>query len=339
MRLKIVIVFLLASAISFWDWVSLAYHAFGYPISDTGAATNVVLHGDYAYTGLAEQGLGVYKISTQQQILSLPPPTGSGSIDDVAVADGWLFGLDARTPGTLSVYSLQDPARPRLASGPIAAEVGPFSGVSAAGGKVIVSGGTSLLSLRSYDREGRLGTGVVTADLGRGQPDILLSPEGERAVVSSHFSGPDFGLTTLDLTASQLQPSGTLKLERAGFTEGGAKPANFPLEAAWSSERLLLAHGGGLAFIDLKKFASPRVQQIIEVGVTPVNVDVRGPMAAVVGSHPDPRLVLIDIQSLEYPQVVRSIDLPAHISATGVAVGPTHIVVAAGEQGLLFFQR
>jgi hypothetical protein len=53
----------------------------------------------------------------------------------VMVFPGW-------PPGHLSVFSLARAPKLRLASAPIEVAVGPFSGLSAGGGRVIVSGGT-----------------------------------------------------------------------------------------------------------------------------------------------------------------------------------------------------
>ena len=55
----------------------------------------------------------------------VPPPAGTKTVDDLAVADHFLFVLDGRPPGHLSVFSLEDRAKPVLASPPIEVAVGP----------------------------------------------------------------------------------------------------------------------------------------------------------------------------------------------------------------------
>jgi hypothetical protein len=294
-----------------------------------------------AYGSLAEKGLEIIDLVNPERRRTLSPPVGSESIDDLAVADGLLFALDARRPGHLSVFSLSDPTVPVLASAAVGVEVGPFSGVSAGGGRVIVSGGTSLLALRTYDREGRLSPEVATIDLGRGQPDVLVAPDGARAFVSTHFRGPHFGLTTLQIGSGStaLARGGRVDLDTYGFTAGGAKPANFPIEAALAGKVLLVAHARGLAVISVEVTKQPRLMSVLGLGVKAVSVDADGGMAAVVGSSPRPLLVLIDVANPSAPIIKRSVPLPEGSYATSLAVGPAHVVVAAHKRGLLIFQR
>jgi hypothetical protein len=301
----------------------------------------VVIHGTTAYGSLADQGLDVVDLMHPERHRTISPPVGSESIDDVAVADGLLFALDARRPGHLSVFSLSDPTMPLLASAAVEVEVGPFCGVSAGGGRVIVSGGTSVLALRTYDREGRLSPEVATIDLGRGQPDVLIAPDGGRAFVSTHFRGPHFGLTTLEIGSGStpLVRGGKVDLDTYGFTAGGAKPANFPIEAALAANVLLVAHARGLAIISVGATKQPRVLSVLSLEVKAVSVDVDGSMAGVVGSSPRPLLALVDVANPSAPIVKRSVPLPEGSYATSVAVGPAHVVVAAHKRGLLIFQR
>ncbi len=68
------------------------------------------------------------------------------------------------------------------------------------------SGGTSLLTVLSYDSNGKLGTSTATIDLGIGQPDVLVGPRGKEAYVSTDFSKPQpqgrrFGITILTLAS------------------------------------------------------------------------------------------------------------------------------------------
>lgn len=331
----------LGAAASGCAWVALGYNSIRYRTTGSGESANVVIHGTTAYGSLADHGLEIVDLAQPDRRRTIPPPAGSESVDDLAVADGFLFALDARKPGHLSVFSLSDPAKPMLASAPVAVDVGPFSGVSAGGGRVIVSGGTSLLSLRTYDREGRLSPPVATTDLGRGQPDVLVAPDGKRAFVSTHFGGPHFGLTTLEIGSGSrsLVRGGQVDLDTYGFTAGGAKPANFPIEAALAGKVLLVAHARGLVIISVEDIKQPRVLSVLDLEVKAVNVDVDGNMAAVVGSSPRPLLVLVDVANPSAPIVRRSIPLPEGSYATSVAVGPMHVVVAAHKRGLLIFQR
>ncbi|MFP5246360.1 MAG: hypothetical protein ACLGH0_06665 [Thermoanaerobaculia bacterium] len=324
--------FIAALAIGFGrPWVALAIHAASYPVTGSGETANVVIDGETVFASRAERGIDVIDAVSGKVVRTLAPPLGSESVDDLAIANGLLFALDARTPGHLSVFSLDDLS---LASPPVDVAVGPFSGVSAGGGRVLVSGGTSQMSLRSYDSSGQLSPVLATIDLGRGQPDVLLAPDGTRAFVSTHDWGPYFGVTTVRVDAASLTRASVLPLDTYGFTNGGAKPVSFPLETALANDVLLIADLDGLTIVSTET-ARPLAQ--LNVGVEAVNVDASNGLAAVVGSSPRPLLVLVNITSPAHPRVVRSI--PLRGQPTGVAIGATHIAVATQQHGVLLINH
>lgn len=339
MWLAVGAVLLVVAVILGRPWIALAYSAATYPVTRAGEAVNVVIDGRLAFVSLGERGFEIVDTASGNVLEIVPPPTPSGSVDDLAIAGTFLFVLDARPPGHLSVFSLAASPKLKLTSAPIPVPVGPFSGVSAGGGRVIVSGGTSLMSLRSYDSEGKLGPLLSQIDCGRGQPDILLSPDGSRAFVSTHRWGPYFGLTSVRVATSPpfLDKSRSVKLDTYGFTAGGAKPASFPIETALEGDVLYVATSRGLTVVSVADPDRLTTIATLDVGVKGVNVDVRNHSAAVVGSAPRPMLVLVDVRSPSSPRVVRSIPLPDESRPTGVAIGATHVVVAAGNQGVLRF--
>lgn len=322
-----------------WPWLALAYGAATYPVTRAGEAANVVIDGSRAYVSLGERGFEIVDVASGNVLALVAPPIGSESVDDLAVSGSFLFVLDARPPGHLSVFSLATSPEGKLTSAPVAVAVGPFSGVSAANGRVIVSGGTSLMSLRSYDSEGKLGPVLAEIDCGRGQPDVLLSPDGSRAFVSTHRWGPYFGLTSVRVAVAppSMAKSGSVNLETYGFTAGGAKPASFPIETALENGILYVASLRGLTVVSVTDPDRPTLLTTAGIGIKGVNVDVRNHLAAVVGSSPHPMLVLIDVSAPSSPRIVRSIPLPAGSRPTGVAIGTTSVVVAAGNQGVLRF--
>jgi hypothetical protein len=323
------------------SWAGLTWGALTYPTTQSGETANVVSDGTWAYATRGAAGLEILNLATQPPLRRFQPlPFGVESADDLALADGLLFVLDARAPGHLAVFSLADPGQPVLVDTPVAVDVGPFSGVSAAHGRVVVSGGTSRLSLRAYDAAGRLGADVVSADLGRGQPDVLLCPYGRYAFVSTHDWGPHFSLKIARLgETGALALESSLALRTYGFTPGGARPANFPIEAAFQDRLVYLASADGLRVIQLAPDAAPRLLAHLPLDVQPVNVDVRDGIAAVVGSAPAPALVFIDARKPSRPRVVQSVPLPAGSRGTGVALTDSHAVVAAHGLGTLLFAR
>lgn len=315
-------------------WIALAYHAQSYPVTGASEIANVVIDGKTAFASYASRGFAVIDARSGRTIRAIAPPRGSESIDDLAVADGFLFALDARPPGALSVFSLADPTNPKLVSTPVPVAVGPFSGVSAADRRVVVSGGTSRMSLRSYDTRGRLGTVIATADFGRGQPDVVLARDGKRAFVSTHYWGPYFGVTAVD---ESLEKMGSIDVASYGFTAGGAKPASFPLQAALDGDTLLVADASGLTTISVAN--EPRVLAHLDLGVKGVSVAVRDHVAAIVGSSPQPQLVLVDVADARAPRIAKTVPLPQDSYPTGVAIGETRVAVAAHRRGVLFFPR
>lgn len=300
-------------------------------------SNNVVAVGGRAYAARGTAGLGIMDLATRE-FTTMPPVAGSNRVDDVSVADGFLFVLDAASGGRLSVLSLVDPDQPALVSGPVTVPVGPFAGVSAGGGRVVVSGGTGLLIARSYDAAGALSAAVASTDLGIGQPDVLVAPDGARAYVSTDFAGTvggaGFGVTTIDLAAPPTPPSTVRRtgLPGSGFTGGFQSPANFPIESALIGSRLVTAHGGGLSRLTLDG---------VFAGTTPlsfaaVNVDGAGASAFVVGTERS--LAEVDLGGAS-PTVVSTVTFPGPGAFSGVAATDEHIVISAGAGGLRVLRR
>src|SRR5262245_26165785 len=109
-------------------WLGLAWGTLTLPTTAPGEAANVALAGDFAYATRGKAGIEIVRLADgERRRIALAQ---GASADDVAVADGLLFVLDASPPGSLSVYSIADPSAPVLREPPIPVEVGPFSGVS-----------------------------------------------------------------------------------------------------------------------------------------------------------------------------------------------------------------
>jgi len=241
-------------------WLALGWNAWNYPTATPSARTQAVVAGGHLYVADGAEGIEAVDLTTQKRQL-VPPIAPADRIDDLASADGLLFALDATPPGHLTTYSLTHPDLPAPSGETVPVPVGPFSGVSAAAGLVAVSGGTSQLTLREYDRDGHFGKEVATADFGRGQPDIALTPDGRLAAISTHIYGPEFAITFVGIRRQPLglEELGQIRLKEAGFTTGGFKPAHFPLVAAWRGDHVYVADGGGLAVIDASDPRQPRL--------------------------------------------------------------------------------
>ncbi len=315
------------------DWVSLARQSVAYRTVAGAEAANVVAHDSGFAASRADSGVGIGERSTMR---------GAGRADDLAVDGRLLFVLDALPPGRLSVVSLGGEGREARVLDWREVAVGPFSGVAAANGVVVVSGGTSRLTAWRYDSAGLLAGPYATADLGRGQPDVLLSRDGTVAYVSTHYWGPRFGLdivATAPDARGVLPLLGSLPLEGAGFTDGGAKPASFPIECALLDDgTVLVAHRRGVAVVDVRDPRMPRLVDVVDVGGPAVNVDALGGTAAVSVAGRRPAIVLLDFTRGASPGR-KGIALPPGTLPLGVALSREQVAVAARGRGVLIFPR
>lgn len=304
----------------------------GQAIMTTGSANNIVLQDNIAYASMGNKGIAVIELAQEKVLLDLAPPLKAQSVDDLAIADNLLFALDANPPAFLSVYSLEDPHKPELIGKAEPIDMKVFSGVSAAKGKVVVSGGTQKVLVWTYDQKGQMSQTSADTDLGTGQPDVLLSPDGQTAYVSTHFQGSDYGVTELLLNDPQ-KPTlkNTLVIEGSGFSAGHEIPANFALESALYGNTLLTAFGGGLALINTDGL---KLKQIIHSDLKGVNVDVFGNTAFMVGSAPQAAVVEINLKE---GKAVRQINLKG--KPTGISANESYIAIAANEAGVLSIPR
>ena len=205
----------------------------------------------HAFVARGTAGFAMVDLRTRRATL-LPPPTGTSSVGDLAVDGSLLFLLDTGFPGRVTVVDANTPSS--TLSPPVPAPVGPFAGISAANGRVVISGGTSLLNVRSYTPSGQLSTAIASIDLGIGQPDVVVTADGAQAFVSTDFSGSvggaGFGITTIALATPPVAPTivSRVGLPGSGFTPGSLGPANFPIVAAEvPAGGFVAAHGGGLS--------------------------------------------------------------------------------------------
>jgi hypothetical protein len=300
-------------------WLALGWNAWHYPTAVSSARTQIVVDGDRAYFAAGAEGIEAVDLATRERRTLVPPVAPADRIDDLALAGVFLFALDATPPGHLMTYSLADPDRPSPTGEIVPVPVGPFSGASAAAGVVIVSGGTSQLTLREYDRQGRLGKEVATADFGRGQPDVALRPDGRIVAISTHIVGPDFAVTFAEIQRRplRLRTLGQLALKAAGFTAGGYKPAHFPLVTAWRGDRVFLADGGGLSVIDVWNPSQPRLLRRDQESRPAMDVALSGDEIDVVraGKHPAVVRYRLDGSGLPAPAGVWRLPAVSHPAA------------------------
>ena len=298
-------------------------------VLSTFGTNNVVIAGDFAYAAAGAQGVVIVDLENLSLAGVVPSPAGTGRVDDVSIDGDLLFVLDG-VGDTLTVMSIANPTQPTVVSGPVAANAGPFAGVSAANGRVVVSGGTGLMSSRSYTPAGVLIGQVLTIDLGIGQPDVLISEDGSTAFVSTDFAGAvdgqSFGLTVVDISGAPLRVTDRVGIAGAGFTTGQDGPANFPIESALQGDTLFVASGSGVSVFDVSNPNFVQTLAVIPLSTNPINVDIVDDTLYVVGNSPG-TLTTIDISDLSSP-VVETTVLAEGSGPLGVAVTSSHLVIA-----------
>jgi hypothetical protein len=324
-----------ALALGGCGWPGLIAGALTTPTSGDDASTNLSIARGIAYVARSAAGIERIDLASGRRMLVAPSPPAD-RIDDIALADGLLFALDATPPGHLVVYRIDAGDRPGfVATTPV--PVGPFSGIAAGGGHVIVSGGTSELTVRRYGADGSLGEPTLD-DFGRGQPDVALSVDGRVALISTHVRGPRFGLTVADVEDAPLRllPRGYVELAGSGFTGGGFHPANFPLQAAAFGNYVLVAHGGGLSVLEAGSGKAPTLLGTtpLPVRATSIAVDASRRLAYVAGASPQPELLTLDVADPRAPLIIDRRALPANSSPSAIALDDTHLVVALQGGGV-----
>jgi hypothetical protein len=207
--------------------------------------------------------------------------------------------------------------------------------VSAATGLVAVSGGTSLLTLREVASDGSFGSEVATADFGRGQPDLALRSDGALAAISTHLYGPEFAVTfaVIERRPLRLRAVGQLRLKEAGFSDGGYKPAHFPLVSIWRGDRLYVADGGGLSVIDATDPARPRLLLRSRLAGPGMDLALAGGQLDVVRAGSKPAVVRYRLDRSGLPAPIGIWRLPAGRRAGAVARSGSDLLLTLREHG------
>lgn len=308
-------------------------------------AHNVVAHGDVAYAALGADGLSIVDLAAGRSLGRCPPPDGASGVHDVSFSEDLVFALDANRPGSVFSYALASPDKPWPACKPVAVDTGPFSGLAAATGRVVVSGGTGKMTVLTYTSVGHFGATPAKADLGIGQPDVVLAHGGAVAFASTDFreavDGARFGITVLAIHEPPEAPEilARIGVRGAGFTPGIHRPATFPLHCLLKGHLLYVAHGGGLLALDVSRPAASHVVQEVKLGFHPLGVDGDETGLYVVGSHPSPTLARLRIHeggllALDDEVPLRRASRPAR-----VAVGSLRMAIADLDRGVLIEDR
>ena len=272
-------------------------------------------------------------LKTKKTTAILHPFLPANRIDDASIDGNLLFTLDAEESGYISVYTLDDPSKPKLLSSTTSTPVGPYAGISAKNGNIVVSGGTKYFAHRTYDKEGKLSKKENQLTRDQGHPDVLLSKNGNTALISTHFEGTRFGIISADVTSSEVTVTSEHTIEGAGFTTGTTSLTGFPIKSSLYNDKVLVAHGKGLTIFTLTNQRLDHFKTI-DLGIEAVNIAVHKNIAYIIGYSPKPKLIKVDISKPSTPTIIDNIGLSAN-TVTGIAVSEEGIFITAEEKGIL----
>ena len=301
----------------------------------------IKVSGGLVYTAYGEGGLIITNETSGEVVSHIFPPQEMKSIDDFDLDGNLLFVLDSRGRDYFAVFSFEN-GQEELLSAPVPVEGGPFNGISAVNGNVVISGGTTFLNRFRYDNNGNI-KGPVNFGRDRGHPDVLLSRNGQYAYISADFGfGLDidrFGVMSLFIGDDLEIPAviSELGIPEAGFTEGTTKPVGFPIQSSLFDDHLLVAHGGGLTIVELAQEGVFGNSNLIATNVSGISVTADGNNAYLIGYDGDsPVLVAIDLADINNPVIISQNTLPTNgETPTSVAVGSNDVYIAAGNSGII----
>ena len=314
-----------------------------HPSNNGGGAINLAVAGEWVIVARGESGIDVLRAATGERVGGRAPDGESDSYDDVASDGTTLLALDA-DDGRLTSLAVGPGGSLDVVTDDLPVEVGPYSGVSLGGGRAVVSGGTSPLTLLSVDGKGALAK-QGSLERYRGLPDAVVLPDGRGALLSTHFSGSsdefvdgqEFGVSTISL--SPLAFVDARGLDGGGFTPGGGTPASWAVRADVRGDLAAVAHGGGLDLFRIDAGLALKRAGRLSLPFSAVAVALDGDRAYVVGASP-PSLAEVDVSDVAAPRLVATVAVSgADASPTAVVVVGDRVYVAAGAPEPEVFQR
>ncbi len=304
--------------------------------SGGGNCNHVVIINGYAYASCNSQliisNLETGEIATQNM-----------SIIDVA-ADEVRSLLFTYNGSTIRLFSLDNPMAPQEED-TASASFSIFTGFSAAGCTLAVSGGTSNTTVYRYSIDPYelvlTSSGIPAVDNVTGTPNVHVALTAPGEITA--FYSQDIGAVAnwaiqpaIFNGAAELQstPQRTVltPLPFTGSFNAPFAPTNFGVESEYLDDRLYVAHFAvpGIEVVDV---ATGNLLSPINLSFEPINVATDGSLLFVVG--PDHSTVdIINPSSGATLDTLGSLQTP-----TGVAANATHIAVADQSLGLVIIER
>ncbi len=305
------------------------------PVVTSDSCSNVIIVNGYAY-GACDTQLEIVSLSSGERN-TVPVPS-----DDIAF-DASNQTLFVQSGNTVEALSITDPFTPTVIAS-AGTNFGTFSGIGAANGVVVVSGGNRSSNTQVYNFNNNTfnltADGIALVDSVRGNPDVHVIPttNGARAFYSQDLSAvTNWGIQIVDFNTNGMVQSteDVVVLNSQQFTGGFApvSPANFPVESEFLNNRLYVAHFAvnGLEVID---FNAANTTSVIDLGYQPVHITTDGTLLFTIGITSDIISILNPVTNTIERRVVNDIE-----QARGIAVSSNYIVIADRSRGLIVLDR
>jgi len=297
--------------------------------------SNVVIFNGHAYAA-CDNRLEIMSL-TDNKRNTVPIPSNDITID---TSNQTLF-VQARN--RIHALSIEDPMTPTIIASSDT-NFGLFSGIAAANGVIVVSGGTRNRNTQIFTfntNELLLTTnGVADVDNVTGNPDVHVTetPTGITAFYSQDLGAvTNWGIRIVDFdtTGNVVDTPSLVTLTSRRFTGGFTtiSPANFPVESEFLNNKLYVAHFAinGIEVIDLENNNS--LSQII-LGYQPINITTDGTSLFVIGTT-NKSISFINLETNEINTIpVENLQQPR-----GIAVSNNYIAIADRIEGLVIIKR
>ncbi len=301
--------------------------------SGGGNCNNVVIVNGYAYASCGSQ-ITIEELTTGE--------TSTVNVQVIDIAADAQRGLLFTYSGTIvRMYTLEDPMAPLEVASANNVFFGAFTGISAAGCTLAVSGGTTNTTVFRYSAntlELELTENSIPAvDNVTGTPEVHVAQTGPSEITA--FYSQDIGAVANwaiqraifnGVAELQSTPERTVLTPRPFVGSGGS--TNFPVESEYLNGLLYVAHFGvpGIEIVvaDTGDLLTP-----ISLPYNPVNIGTDGELLFVVGLDND-EVDIIDPSNNTVIESVGSLQNP-----TSVDANDTHIVVADQTLGLVVIPR
>lgn len=307
----------------------------------SNGCSNVMIAKGFAYAACGDE-IEVVELDTLERNL-----LSGVSADDITV-DAEAGLLFTQSGNLLTTYDLSNPLAPEVLFTD-STNFSAFSGISAANGVLVVSGGAGSSDTQVYSYTDAsesivlFANGIPEIDNTTGNPDVHLAPApgGANAFYSQDIGAvANWAIQIAEINSSSgqvLSISDDIVLTPGQFVGNPAfAPANFPVESEFLNDRLYVAHfaAQGIEVIDLAD--DNALLPVIDLPFEPTNITTDGEMLFVVGLENDSVEVIDPATS----SVVESLTASEPLGQpTGVAASATHIAIADQENGLVIIAR